>query len=131
MLAFELFVDDERICLAGMEDWAVMSVIVSAVRARKGGERPREAKLDVHVGGLSEDDSDGVAHHARWARIDLATGSRVSVNVVETDHPDPPARRYRSDREVHESPFTDDEIEAMEREEWLRLKAKFEPEQDA
>jgi hypothetical protein len=128
MLAFELFIDDERICLAGMEDWAVMSVIVSAVRARDGGERPREAKLDVHVGGLSEDDSDGVAHHARWARIDLTTGSRVSVNVVETDHPDPPVRRYRSDREVHESPFTDEEIEEMEREDWLRLKAKFEPE---
>jgi hypothetical protein len=128
MLAFELFVDDERICLAGMEDWAVMSVILSAVRSgQRPDGQPREGKLDVHVGGLSEDDPDGVAHHARWARIDLATGSRVSVNVVETDHPDPPARRYRSDREIHESPFTDEEIEEMEREEWLRLKAKFEP----
>ena len=127
MLAFELFVDDERICLAGMEDWAVMSVILSAVRPRADREPPRHGELEVTAGGLSEDDSNGVAHHARWARVKLAVGSKVTVNVVETDQPDPPTRRYRSDHEVRETPFTDEEIEQMEREEWLRLKEKFEP----
>ena len=131
MLAFELFVDDERICLAGMEDWAVMSVILSAVRAQEGSGRPREATLGVSVGGLSEHNAEGVAHHARWARIDLATGSRISVNVVDTDHPDPPARRYRSDRQVQEPAFSEDEIEQMEREDYERLKAKFGGEQSA
>ena len=129
MLAFELFVDDQRICLAGMDDWAVMSVILSAV---KSGERsdglPRGGKLDVSAGGLSEDNSDGVSYHARWARVDLAVGSRVMINVLETDSPDPPVHRYRSDREVREPAFTKEEIEEMEREDYQRLKAKFEPE---
>ena len=127
MLAFELFVDDERICLAGMEDWAVMSVILSAVNP---GERsdgpPRDGKLDVHVGGLSEGDSNGISHHARWAKIDLDIGSRVTINIVETDSPDPPVHRYRSDRVVREPAFTKQEIEKMEREDYERLKAKFE-----
>ena len=130
MLAFELYVDDERICLAGMEDWAVMSVILSAVRPRADGERPREGELDVTAGGLSEDDSNGVAHHARWARVRLVVGSKVTVNIVETDEPDPPYHRYRSDRQVQEPSFTEEEIEQMEREDWLRLKQKFEPEGD-
>ena len=131
MLAFELFVDDRRICLAGMEDWAVMSVILSAVNAgeRKDG-LPREGKLDVSAGGLSEDDSSGIAHHARWARVDLQVGSKVQVNVIETDEADPPIHCYRSDREVREPAFTREEIEEMEREDWKRLKAKFEPESD-
>jgi hypothetical protein len=49
------------------------------------------------------------------------------IEVIETDAPDPPVRRYRSDREVQESPYSDEEIEQFEREELRRLKAKFEP----
>jgi hypothetical protein len=132
MLAFELFVDDRRICLAGMEDWAVMSVILSAVNS---GERadglPREGKLDVSAGGLSENNSSGVAHHARWARVDLQVGSKVQINVVETAEPDPPIHRYRSDRKVQEPAFTKAEIEQMEREDYERLKEKYEPKDKA
>lgn len=54
-------------------------------------------------------------------------GSKVVIEVIETDAPDPPVRRYRSDREVQESPYSDEEIEQLEREELRRLKAKFEP----
>ena len=126
MLAFELSVDGERVCLAGMEDWAVMSVILSAVRARSG-DRARNGELDVSAGGLSETDADGVYYHARWARVNLKVGSKVTINLVETDEPDLPVRRYRSDREIQEPAFTDEEIEEMERQDYQRLKAKFEP----
>jgi hypothetical protein len=129
MLAFELLVDDRRVCLAGMEDWAVLSVILSAVNSGvRADGLPREGKLDVSAGGLSEDDSDGIAYHARWARVDLQVGSKVQINVVETDEPDPPIRRYRSDRERSEPAFTREEIEQMEREDYERLKTNFEPE---
>ena len=129
MLAFELFVDDRRICLAGMEDWAVMSVILSAVQPREDRERPRTSELNISAGGLSETDASGAAYHARWGKVDLQVGSKVVINLVDTDQPDPPIRRYRSDREVQESPYTDEEWEQMEREDYQRLKAKFEPEQ--
>ncbi|WP_310467391.1 hypothetical protein [Sphingomonas sp.] len=126
MLAFELFVDDRRICVAGMEDWAVMSVILSGVRRRE--QDPDDAgRLDIAAGGLSETGADGASFHSRWEKVDLTVGSRVVINLVETDQPDPPIKRYRSDREHHESPFTDEEIEEMEREDYARLKAKFEP----
>lgn len=58
-------------------------------------------------------------------RRNLAVGMQVTIKIVEADRADEPVRRYRSDREVQENPFTDEEIE---REDWLRLKAKFEPE---
>ena len=126
MLAFEVFVDGERVCVAGMEDWAVMSVILTAVHEGETRGRRREGKLDVSTGGLTEDDADGLAYHARWPRIDLAVGSQVTVNILDIDDPDPPLKRYRSDRP--EKRFTDEEIEEMEREDYVRLKAKFEPE---
>jgi len=126
MLALELFVDDRRICLAGMEDWAVMSVILSGVRHRD--RDPEDSgRLDVAASGLSETDADGASYHARWERVDLQVGSKVVINVVEADEVDPPIRRYRSDREGREPAFTDEEIEQIEREDYARLKAKFEP----
>jgi len=127
MLAFELFVDDQRICLAGIEDWSVLSVIVSAVRSANpcvdDGDR-----VGISVGGLTRADADGVSYHARWGRIDLEVENRATISLVDTDQPDPPIHRYRSDREVQEEPFTEEETEEMEREQWLRLKAKFESE---
>ena len=126
MLAFELFVDDRRICLAGMEDWAVMSVILSGVRHRDR-DPDDGGRLDVAASGLSETDADGASYHARWERVDLQVGSKVVINLIETDQPDPPIRRYRSDREGREPAFTEEEIEEMEREDYARLKAKFEP----
>ena len=126
MLAFEVFVDDQRICLAGFEDWAVMSTIISAVSRSEPMPDGRN-EIELSVGGLSERDASGIAHHLRWVRTELKVGSIVTVNIVDTDQPDEPVRRYRSDREVQDSPFTDEEIEEMERADWLRLKAKFEP----
>ena len=109
-----------------MEDWAVMSVILSGVRHRD--RDPADGgRLDVAAGGLSEADPNGVPHHARWERVDLQVGSTVTINLVETDQADPPIRRYRSDREVQEPRYTEEEIEEMEREDHQRLKARFEP----
>jgi hypothetical protein len=125
MLAFEVFIDDQRVCLAGFDDWAVLSAIISAVQRREPMPGARD-EIELSVGGLSETDASGVSHHLRWVRTELQVGTKVTVNIVETDRPDEPVRRYRSDREVQESPFTDEEIEEMERADWLRLKPKFE-----
>jgi hypothetical protein len=48
------------------------------------------------------------------------------VTVVESDHPDPPIRRYRSDKEMQESPFTNHEMREMRWQDYLALKKEFE-----
>lgn len=121
MLAFEIEVDGERACIAGIEDWSLLTFHLDAMRNGSSEE------IWLSMGGMSQDDENRVAHHVRWGRIDLCVGSRVTLTVVNTDEPDPPLRRYRSDREVQENPYTEEEWEEMERSEWMRLKAKFEP----
>ena len=123
MLAYEVWIDGERQTLAGVSDWAVLSAHVTAVKERPGR---REGELNFSVGGLTEADPAGLSHHVIWSKLDLRVGSEIRIKVVESDSPDQPARRYRSDREVQESPFTEEEIEGFEREEFERLKAKFE-----
>lgn len=121
MLAFHIEVDGERWLLAGHQDQDHLLLQLSAFGHREIGE----FNLDVHsVFGL---DKNGV-NNARWVSSPkLAIGSKVTITLVDADNPDAPHRCYRYDREVQESPFTAEEEERMEREEWLRLKAKFGP----
>jgi hypothetical protein len=87
---------------------------------------PSGEEVWTSMGGMTETDENGIAHHVLWGRVDLRVGSKVTLTVVDTNEPDPPLKKYRSDRDVQEDPYTAEEWEEMERSEWLRLKAKFE-----
>ena len=120
MLAFEIMVDGEVHPTAGIENWNVLSVILSAVRGR--------GALDLSAGGLTGEDEEGICHYFSWKRTPLRIGSTVSLRVVDVDAQSlsPPPLMTRSDHKQGPQP-TEEEVEEFEREEWLRLKAKFEP----
>ena len=127
MLAFEVLVNDERLCLAGAEDWAVLNVSLSGVKHRHPSI-PDADEVDLYVGALTQPDLTGASYHLRWKGLrGLPVGTKVTFNVVETDRVDEPIRRHRSDSEVQEPEFTVEELEEFEWEDYLRLKAKFEP----
>ena len=57
----------------------------------------------------------------------LANGIfRNNVEIVDTDEIDAPVKRYRSDQEVQENPFTDEEWREMRYNDYLQLKEEFE-----
>jgi hypothetical protein len=124
MLAFEVFIDGERIYVAGVEDCAVLTALISATFRRPHSGTAGE--IEFSAGGLMQSDAGGASYHMRWEPRQLQVGSQVTINVIETEQVDEPLRRYRSDRQVQESPWTDQEIEKFEREEWVRLKTQFE-----
>ncbi len=71
-------------------------------------------------------DDENIRYHFRWPRLDLEVGSVVTIEVIESEEPTPPKKRYRSDAEVQENSFTDDEIREMRYQDYLALKAEFE-----
>ena len=103
MLCYEVFLNGEKVALAGMTDWAVMSVIVSATR----GDDDRDHHT-LHIGGMSRQGDHG-GYHARWKAPDLMTGSEILVRLIDCDEPDAPTKKYRSDKDVQESAFTKEE----------------------
>src|SRR5687768_18614310 len=128
MLCLEIHHNGQPIARAGTEDWAVMSAHVSAVRG-DGGNDPGE--LDLHIGGLSRPDESGVSHHTRWPVPELEQGDEVTIRILDCADPDPPRKRFRSDREVQEYPYSEDEMREMRYRDYLALKAEFEGSPDA
>ena len=120
-MAFQIEIDDHCWQVAGIENWEMLILQLSAIRP--GGD----PEIEINVHATFGADERGV-NNVRWAKSPkIALGSKVTVRVVETDRADEPIRSYRYDADVQENPFTAEEEERMDREEWLRLKAKFEP----
>lgn len=91
--------------------------------------------VDDHIrlstGGISKVTPQGHCEHFRWPETSLAPGDGVALEIVDVAAVDAPLKRYRSDNEVQESPYTEEEWKALRYKDYLRLKEEFENDGDA
>lgn len=123
MKAFRVVVDGEPLGDLGIADFSVTTLIVDF------GQPSKAEAIDYHfrVGGLTQPDSDGLCRHYRWATPRIQDGTRIEIEIVDSETCVPPTRLYRSDREVQESPFTEEEMRDLRYQDYLALKEEFEP----
>jgi hypothetical protein len=93
MIAFEIYVNDDKICRAGVGDDGVLSAIVSwAAKAMATGAR--NENLFLNMGGLINPEH----KHVSWInQRGLAVGDKIQVNIVEADSVDEAERRDAAD----------------------------------
>ena len=98
MLAFEIYINGKRRCLAGLADDGVVSAILSWVgRSRPTRGLPKE-ELNLRVGGL-----DSVRReHMDWLLQDLMAGDDVRIRVIDVPKVDRPIKG--SQKPVDDSP---------------------------
>jgi hypothetical protein len=123
MKAFRVVVDGKAIGDLGVADFSVASVIVDF-------GRPSMAEtIDYHlrVGGLTQPDENGICRHYRWACPSIQEGTRIEIEIVDSESCVPPTRLYRSDHKVQESPFTEEEVRNLRYQDYLSLKKEFDP----
>ena len=103
MIAFEISIDGQKRCTAGVSDLGVMSMIASWVRRVSrdpASEQPIpgrfEEELTLDVGGLVHD-LDGGTTQVRWLQQPLQVGQRITLAIVETEAVDAPWARERTD----------------------------------
>lgn len=103
MIAFEIAIDGQKTCTAGVGPAGVTSVIATWVRRPASDPETDtpvpgrfEEELCLDVGGLTHD-PDGAAVQLRWLRQPLKVGQRITLTVVETPAADPPVSRDRED----------------------------------
>ena len=91
MKAFEVFLNGERLCLAGISGRCVLTVIIDHV---KGKVDPVD-DVNLTVGGLICDTDE----HVNWGRTQLNTDDEVRVRIIESDSADEPIERQTRDSE--------------------------------
>jgi len=123
MKAFRVVVDGQPQGDLGVADFSNESVIITIARG-SDGEPPY---YHFHVGGLTQSDENGVSRHYRWAIPSIREGSRIEIEIVDSENCVPPTKLYRSDHEVQESPYTEEVVREMRYQDYLELKKEFEP----
>jgi hypothetical protein len=124
MIAYKIKVNGKHIVTCGQEDWSILFAHLTA--RRENGEREIEEFLRLSLGGLSEENDQGIYEHFRWSELALELGDKIEIEIVDVQEIDLPKKRYRSDKEVQENPFTDEEWKELRYQDYLELKKEFE-----
>jgi hypothetical protein len=102
MIAFEIAIDGQRKCTAGVGEVGVVSVLATWV-GRGPDPKPGqsiagrfEEEVTLDVGGLTHD-PDGGSVQVKWLQQPLKLGQRITLTLVETEVADPPWTRERND----------------------------------
>ena len=118
MTVLDVYVNDRKLCRAGLGRNGVLSAIVNWVKltgaaasTMHGPMRPGE-EARLQVGGLRKNT------HLSWVERHLEVGDRVSVVIGKSGAADPPARQKRRDPKQEKR---------MQRAYYLHLKEQFEP----
>ena len=121
MTCFEVSVNGERLCRAGVGEFGVLSAMTSWVRRRdpppSDVEDWREEELVLDVGGLHAGGRGGDDEHRRWPGRPLKLGDVVTIQVIENETCDEPESR---------TTVVKREEAERQRQQYLRLKEKFE-----
>lgn len=105
MIGFNVYRNDERLCIAGVGAFGVLTACVTCVghrpemlarRAAEGISGPEPAELTLEVGGLKGDD-DAPAMHMRWIDATLRVGDEIKIQVVEASTVDAATTEDRDD----------------------------------
>ena len=87
MTAFEIYLNREKLCVAGVGDGGVLSAIVDYV------SRSAEERLELAVGGLVSANQD----HLKWISQSLEMGDEITVKILKKTEVDPPKEISRHD----------------------------------
>ena len=89
MRVFEVFLNGERLCVAGFDGDGVLIAYLSSARIKGSDD------LDLDVGGLVST----TREHLKWARVGLNLGDEVRVRILESVSADEPEERKREEPE--------------------------------
>ena len=102
MLCYEVYINGNKVCLAGVDGAGVLTGILGWVKgerheADEGSreDRPLVEDLYLRVGGLTHHGRDTV-HHV-WVNEELRPGDEVRFRIVERDVCDPPINARTDD----------------------------------
>ena len=90
MRVFEVFLNGERLCVAGMDGEGMVNAILSHFKS--GARDGLALAVGASVGATGK--------HVTWAKVGLKLGDEIRVRILESDSADEPkARESREDQE--------------------------------
>jgi len=108
MLGYNVYRNNERLCVAGVGDFGVLTACVTWVGysperlVRWAADRISErqpVELALHVGGLKSDDREP-GLHLRWIDANVRVGDEIKIQVIDVAQVDAATTEFHDDPET-------------------------------
>jgi hypothetical protein len=102
MIAFEVIVNGNKLCDAGIEGLGVLTAILSSTHRVPQPEAEMNQlyppdELILEVGGLQSARNEEPGQQMSWASKDLKVGDTIVINIKSLETVDPPEKRMPED----------------------------------
>jgi len=96
MIAFEIKINGQSLGIAGAEDLAVLTAIVTAVgklgpQSHGAYQRENDHHTEIRVGGLTSRAEAGADEHLDWIQQTLKLGDVITITLVDATSTDSPS----------------------------------------
>jgi len=108
MLGYNVYRNNERLCVAGVGDFGVLTACVTWVGysperlvrwAADGISERQPVELTLHVGGLKSDDREP-GLHLRWIDANVRVGDEIKIQVIDVAQVDAATTEFHDDPET-------------------------------
>jgi hypothetical protein len=98
VICFQIEINDEKVCTAGIGEFGVLTATLAWVRNRDAANQNAQVTsgIALNVGGLTDSGS-GQDEFVEWIRKRLSVGDEVKVTILENVHYDEPTERTQRD----------------------------------
>jgi hypothetical protein len=83
MICFEVYINGQKVCLAGVGDDGVLSVMASFIASSES------QRTDFRVGGLIKVDAE-IQQQVEWIDREVNVGDDITIKIVESENYDTP-----------------------------------------
>ncbi|MBD2307400.1 hypothetical protein H6G17_18140 [Chroococcidiopsis sp. FACHB-1243] len=99
MIAFEVYLNGEKLCTAGLRDLSVLTAILNwrQRQADASAANPEELEAEdfrLYVGGMLNI-AEGSREFLRWLDLNLEVGNEITIKIVDANTVDIPIRREK------------------------------------
>jgi hypothetical protein len=125
MKAFRIHVDGHMLGDFGVADFSNMTMFLNLFSQDRGPHYYTDNLAELSVGGITVEDADGVCWGFRWKCPAIDLGSKVEVEIVESETCVSPVKRYATETSAPEAAFSDEEMRELRYKDYLELKKEF------
>ncbi|WP_317110361.1 hypothetical protein [Chroococcidiopsis sp. SAG 2025] len=99
MIAFEVYLNGEKLCTAGLRDLSVLTAILNWRQRQADASAANPEDLDaedlrLYVGGMLNI-AEGSREFLRWLDLNLEVGDEITIKIVDANTVDIPIRREK------------------------------------
>jgi hypothetical protein len=96
MICFQVEINGEKLCIAGVGEYGVLTTVLSYVRNREQGHLEEKAQAELKVGGTMSL-KDSVDENVEWNGKSLTVGDEIRIVITDHLQPDHPTQRATRD----------------------------------